>query len=132
MSIILIIVIVAADIFITAAVLAVILLSRKRSATPRVSGRDYEERSAYATPCNAVVMDAKGDIPGGEARRARMELTLGVAPPEGKPYRARAAWLVDLAALGRLRRGSEIHVKVDKEDRRIVYPGGDWAKFIAS
>ncbi len=44
-----------------------------------------------------------------------------------QPYRASALWLIKGEAKENIKLGNEIDVKIDGEDKNIIYPDVDWA-----
>jgi hypothetical protein len=84
-----------------------------------------EARSGYAL-ATVVDLGRSREVGGSEVR---VDLGLEVRPPGGREYRARASWLLDLAALPQVQPGRELQVRVDAEDPQRIYPGGPWARF---
>ncbi|HMQ31012.1 MAG TPA: hypothetical protein PKD53_09800 [Chloroflexaceae bacterium] len=62
-------------------------------------------------------------------RAAELSLVLWVQPPEGRPYEARVAWLVDDESVGRLSVGTVLAVKVNPRRPEHVYPDQPWAHY---
>jgi hypothetical protein len=60
---------------------------------------------------------------------AELTLILWVQPPNGRPYEARVAWLVDDESLSRLMVGSVIQVRVNPRRPEHVYPDQPWAHY---
>ena len=129
MNIFLIVAIAAVAAAAVATVIIAVVSNRRKTARRIQQIRDYEVRSRNAIWAVAVVVQAAGGISGEGATRTRMSVTLEVTPPGKPPYRATTCWLVDITALGSLQPGSELQVKIDINDSRIVYPGSGWASF---
>ncbi len=53
---------------------------------------------------------------------ARLDLRLRVQPPEGEPYEAVAIWRADAELLPQLAPGSQVSVKIDRDDPTRIYP----------
>ncbi len=62
-------------------------------------------------------------------RAAELRLVLWVQPPEGRPYEARVAWLVEDASLARLTVGTILPVRVNPRRPEHVYPDQPWAHY---
>jgi hypothetical protein len=62
-------------------------------------------------------------------RAAELQLVLWVQPPEGRPYEAKVAWLVEDESLTRLTVGAVLPVKVNPRRPEKVYPDQPWAHF---
>jgi hypothetical protein len=116
-----------------AAALAFRAIRRKRRGTVLQSQKrqSFARRRETASHGSAVVIRADGGIPADGAAQARVSLTLEVTPPGGRAYRARTEWMVGLRALGYLQKNAEIAVRIDAEDAGIIYPEGEWAKYVS-
>lgn len=90
--------------------------------------RSLGERQASAYDANALIVQAQGGMVG--AGQARMNLTLEVLAGQNDSYIAKTTWLVDITALDYMKTGSQVSVRIDREDRNLVYPGATWATYV--
>ena len=60
---------------------------------------------------------------------AELHLILWVHPPEGRPYEAKVAWLVEDESLGRLTVGAVLPVRINPRRPEHVYPDQPWAHY---
>ena len=95
----------------------------------RESVEDLYERHQRAVWGKALVVDSRGGLTGETASKAFVTLTMEVTV-EGNTYRAYATWLVEITALGFIGQGSELSVKVDIDDPKIIYPNANWATYV--
>jgi hypothetical protein len=61
---------------------------------------------------------------------ARTNLSLEVKPTRGGEYMTRLTWLVEVSRMFLLQQGQILSVKINQQDQKIIYPYGDWAKYI--
>jgi hypothetical protein len=90
----------------------------------------FKKRKESALWAVARVVEARAGTVGETGEKARLSLTLEVTPPGKDAYRAHTYWLVDLAAMASFSAGSEIQVKIDVMDPKIIYPGSEQASYI--
>lgn len=62
-------------------------------------------------------------------RTAELRLLLWVQPPQGRPYEAEVAWLVEEEAVPRLRVGGLVPVRINPARPQHVYPEQPWAHY---
>lgn len=62
-------------------------------------------------------------------RAAELKLVLWVQPPNGRPYEAIVAWLVEEDGVGQLRVGAVLPVRINLERPQSVYPAQPWAHY---
>jgi hypothetical protein len=62
-------------------------------------------------------------------RAAELRLVLWVQPPNGRPYEAVVAWLVEEESVRLLSVGAVLPVRVNPERPQRVYPAQPWAHF---
>ncbi len=116
--------------------LVVFLIIRSRSQSDQAVRRAKLslERQQSAVWAGATVVSARGGIVTGSdvgvSQWARYDLSLQVTPPGGAPYLAHTAWLVQVAQVSLVEPGRQLSVKIDQQDLQIIYPNGDWAKYI--
>jgi hypothetical protein len=127
----LILVIIAAVVLIVV-IMVFVFLHLNRRKMHRLSQRNqaFIQRQQSAVLGKALVVDARDGVTGEYATQTYMTLTLEVTPSGGQTYRTSARWLVELSALGFIQQGSEMPVKIDADDPKIIYPNAPWAKYI--
>lgn len=111
-------------------VFAALRKSRRKAYAANDRYQSFLRRREYASHGTALVIRADGAIPGEGATQVRVLLTLEAALPGGKPYRTHTDWYVQLMALDNLRQGSKIAVRIDAQDKNVIYPAEEWAKYI--
>ncbi len=89
---------------------------------------DLRKKIASARPANAKVISASQGLAGGDIERL-IFLKLEISDGFGEPYEAEAAWFVDTLHFDKIRGGSFFPVKVDSQNKHIIYPGESWAVF---
>ncbi|MFV9507722.1 MAG: hypothetical protein AB4911_24490 [Oscillochloridaceae bacterium umkhey_bin13] len=62
-------------------------------------------------------------------RAAELRIVLWVQPPNGRPYEAKVAWLVEDAKLQRLAVGAVVPVRINPRRPEAVYPDQPWAHY---
>jgi hypothetical protein len=62
-------------------------------------------------------------------RVAELRLVLWVQPPQGRPYEAEVAWLVEEECVRQLRVGAFVPVRVNPMRPQRVYPAQPWAHY---
>ena len=93
----------------------------------------YEEQQKSALLGKGLIVHSTGSVgPTGSSSQAHVSLTMEITQGEGRPYRAKTRWLVDVTALSYVAQGQEIAVKIDKDDKSIIYPNASWAKYIGA
>lgn len=60
---------------------------------------------------------------------AELQLILWVQPPQGRPYEAKVAWLVEDESLARLTVGAVLPVRINPRRPEHVYPDQPWAHY---
>ncbi|PDW04405.1 hypothetical protein [Candidatus Viridilinea mediisalina] len=65
----------------------------------------------------------------GLLRSAELTMILWVHPPNGRPYEAQVAWLVDDESLSRMTVGSVVPVRINPRRPEHVYPAQSWAHY---
>lgn len=87
---------------------------------------ELRQKIAAAKPANAKVISASQGVAGGSIKRL-IFLKLEINDGFGEPYAAEAAWFVDTLHFDKIREGSFFPVKVDSQNKYIIYPGESWA-----
>jgi len=124
--------------FIVSLVILIILLlsgfffmtrRRKKILANIENDRNWHLREKNATYGNATIVQVDAAMVGEYARQARVSLILNISG-EKEANNIKTNWLVDITALDYIKVGSEIAVKIDYENPKIIYPGAPWAKYI--
>ena len=91
----------------------------------------FNKRQQHATPGKGLIIHSDGGVmPARPSAKAPVALTMEITPGTGKPYRAKTQWLVDVTALSYVAQGQDVAVKIDVDDKNIIYPNSSWAKYI--
>jgi hypothetical protein len=120
-------------IIIVAAVIIIrYVLKQKEITNRKISDNEYyrkrQESAIWGT--GLIVHSDGGSLPF-TSSKIPVALTLEITTIDGKPYRAKTEWLVDLTALSYVAQGQELAVKIDKDDKSKIYPNASWAKYIS-
>lgn len=85
-------------------------------------------KTSLARPATAVVLSANQGLTGGDINRI-IHLKLKVNNGFGEMYETNATWFVDTLHFDKIREGNTIMVKVDSQNKLIIYPAESWAKY---
>ena len=128
-----IIIIVVLIILVSAAIVIRYLMKQKKRTNHMIRDNEhYIKRQESAIWATALVIHSEGGALPVPSSKLPVALTMEITPADGKPYRAKTQWLVDISALGYVAEGQQLSVKIDKDDMRIIYPSAPWAKYIAA
>ncbi len=81
-----------------------------------------------AKPTTAVVVSASQGMTGGDINRI-IHLKLQVSDGFSEPYSAKATWFVNTLHFDKIKEGNVIKVRINSENRSIVYPDESWGKY---
>jgi len=87
--------------------------------------KEISERKLRAIPMNARIINARQGIGGGSIRSI-VHFKLEILDPK-YPYEAKATWFVESLYFSQAQPGEVISVKVDSENKNIIYPDVPWA-----
>ncbi|MCF8319191.1 MAG: hypothetical protein K9H63_02665 [Sphingobacteriaceae bacterium] len=68
-----------------------------------------------------VLRDVRGKL--------KVSLSLKVHLPNNDAYTANATWEIDLTAIAAIQPGQVVAVKVDTDEKNIIYPNVSWATY---
>lgn len=123
------IIIVTISLGIPVIIIALLLLFLKRSIGKQKKAADERKlRIAAARDANAKVISASQGVSGGSINRL-IYLRLEINDGFGQNYEAEASWFVDTLHFDKIREGSFFPVKVDSQNKYIIYPGESWAVY---
>jgi len=83
---------------------------------------------ANAKPASAKVISASQGLQGGDIKRL-IFLKLEISDDFSSPYEIDSAWFVDTLHFDKIKEGSIFPVKVNSEDKNIIYPAESWAVY---
>ena len=109
-------------------ILFVFLFIRRKFAKNKKFADELRQKIANARPANAKVLSASQGIVGGSIKRL-IFLKLEINDGFGQNYEAEAAWFVDTLHFDKIKEGSFFSVKVNSENKSIIYPGESWAVY---
>jgi hypothetical protein len=125
-----IIIFVAFVILFAAAIVIRYALKQKKQTDRLLRENEYSmKQQESAILAKALVVHSDGSALPIPSSKIPMALTLEVTPPDGKTYRARTQWMVDISAPGYLAQGQEVSVKIDRDDASKIYPNASWAEY---
>jgi len=87
--------------------------------------KETNERKLKAIPYNARILSARQGIGGGSIRSI-VHFKLEILDQKF-PYEAKATWFVESLYFSQAQPGEIISVKVDSENKNIIYPDVPWA-----
>ena len=91
-------------------------------------GEELNKKISAARPATAVILSASQGIISGDINRI-IHLKLQISDGFGAPYEAKTTWFVNTLHFDKIRDGNGIMVKVDAEDKNIIYPAESWGRF---
>jgi len=110
-------------------VIIVILFFMRRSFIKNVKHSEELNRKIFAArPATAVVLLASQGITSGDIHRI-IHLKLNIIDGFGPPYEAKTTWFINTLHFDKIREGNAIMVKVDAENKNIIYPAETWGKY---
>lgn len=86
------------------------------------------KKISEARPATALILSASQGIISGDINRI-IHLKLQVSDGFGAPYEAKTTWFVNTLHFDKIREGNGIMVKVDAENKYIIYPAESWGRF---
>lgn len=89
---------------------------------------ELKQKITKARPANAIVLSASQGVVGGSIKRL-IFLKLEINNGFGQNYEAEAAWFVDTLHFDKIREGSFFPVKVNSQNKYIIYPDESWAVY---
>jgi hypothetical protein len=109
-------------------ILFVFLFIKRYFAKNKKFADELKQKIAAAKPATAKVISASQGIVGGSIKRL-IFLKLEINDGFGQNYEADAAWFVDTLHFDKIREGSSFPVKVDSQNKNIIYPAESWAVY---
>jgi hypothetical protein len=89
---------------------------------------ELSKKISAAKPATALILSASQGIVSGDINRI-IHLKLLISDGFGAPYEAKTTWFVNTLHFDKIREGNGIMVKVDAENRSIIYPAESWGRF---
>ena len=108
--------------------LLVLLWIKRKFGKQKKFADELRQKIANARPANAKVLSASQGIVGGSIKRL-IFLKLEINDGFGQNYNADAAWFVDTLHFDKVKEGSFFPVKVNSENKSIIYPAESWAVY---
>lgn len=90
--------------------------------------KEIGQRSAQAMPAQATILSAQS-FSSEYNSRLNVELVLDVQPPFGANYQTKVYWDIDYLAANQAQPGQKIAVKIDAQDKNVIYPAVPWAVY---
>ncbi len=111
-----------------AIILFVFLFIKRYFAKNKKFADELKQKIAAAKPATAKVISASQGIVGGSIKRL-IFLKLEINDGFGQNYEADAAWFVDTLHFDKIHEGSFFPVKVNSQNKYIIYPAESWAVY---
>jgi hypothetical protein len=111
-----------------AVILFIFLFIKRNFARNKKFADELKLKIAAAKPANAKVLSASQGVVGGDIKRL-IFLKLEINDGFSSPYEAEAAWFVDTLHFDKIKKGSELPVKVNSENKYVIYPAESWAVY---
>lgn len=86
------------------------------------------EKINQAKPATAEIISTRQGLTGGDINRI-IHLKLNVRDGFGVPYKTDVTWFVNTLHFDKIKEGNFIKVKVDSENKMIIYPDESWGKY---
>ncbi|HMS64908.1 MAG TPA: hypothetical protein PKD83_06600 [Ignavibacteria bacterium] len=83
---------------------------------------------SQARSATAVVLSASQGLTGGDINRI-IHLRLEVSDGFGPTYITNATWFINTLHFDKIREGNAIMVKVNAQNKNIIYPAESWGKY---
>lgn len=110
-------------------IIGIILYSLKRGFKKQTKfAEELRQKISLAGPATAKVISASQGLTGGDINRI-IHLRLEVNDGFGTPYITNATWFVNTLHFDKIREGNIITVKVDAQNKSIIYPAESWGKY---
>jgi len=110
-------------------VIIVILFFMRRGLRKNIKySEDLNRKISAARPSTAVVLSASQGITSGDIHRI-IHLKLKINDGFGLPYETKTTWFINTLHFDKIREGNAIMVKVDAENKNIIYPAETWGKY---
>lgn len=113
---------------ITIAFVKIFTRNSKETKAIQKKADDYENSFQRAIFATAIIVSVIKAYSVGRSEM-RVNLRLEVRPPEGEPYLATTAWMIDNSELAFIKQGDEIQIKIDSGDSSLIYPTFAKSKF---
>lgn len=81
-----------------------------------------------ARPATAMVVSASQGLTGGDINRI-IHLKLQVNDGFTPPYITNTTWFINTLHFDKIREGNAIMVKVDAQNKNIIYPSESWGRY---
>ena len=89
---------------------------------------ELREKIALGRPATAMVVSVLQDLTGGEINRI-IYLKLQVNDGFGPAYITNTTWFVNTLNFDKIKVGNAIIIKVDAQNKNIVYPLENWGRY---
>jgi len=89
---------------------------------------ELRQKISLARPATATVISAAQGMTGGDINRI-IHLKLQVNDGFDSPYPANATWFINTLHFDKIKEGNTISVKVDAQNKSIIYPAESWGKY---
>lgn len=89
---------------------------------------ELSKKISAARRATALILSASQGIISGDINRI-IHLKLKISDGFVAPYEAKTTWFVNTLHFDKIREGNGIMVKVDAEDKSIIYPAESWGRF---
>ncbi len=109
-------------------ILAILFLLRRGLKKDVKYAKELSKKISEARPATALILSASQGIISGDINRI-IHLKLKVSDGFGAPYEAKTTWFVNTLHFDKIREGNGIMVKVDADNKNIIYPAESWGRF---
>lgn len=110
-------------------VIVMIIYFMRRSFRKDVKfAEDLNFKINAARPATAVILSVSLGISSGDISHI-IHLKLKISDGFGQPYETKTTWFINTLHFDKIREGNAIIVKVDKDNKNIIYPAESWGRF---
>jgi hypothetical protein len=92
--------------------------------------KKYNKRFANALDAQARVLSINNSMVLRDVRgKLKVAISLEIFMPNAEAYTTNTTWEIDITAIAAIQPGQIVVVKVDNDDKHIIYPNVPWATY---
>ncbi len=109
-------------------IILIFYFMRRRMKKDAEFSEELDRKISSARPATAEVISASQGIISGDINRI-IHLNLKISDGFGSPYDAKTTWFVNTLHFDKIKEGNTIMVKVDSDNKYVIYPAESWGRF---
>ncbi|MBS1516579.1 MAG: hypothetical protein JSS91_00655 [Bacteroidetes bacterium] len=111
-----------------AVILLILYFLRRGFKKQKKYADELKQKISKAKPATAEIISASQGMTGGDINRI-IHLKLRIIDGFSEPYAAETTWFVNTLHFDKIKEGNVIRVRIDSENRSIIYPEESWGKY---